>query len=83
MEKSFKLKITVSIESKTDETYSSWREEFTKTNDETLVLTSETATRDSLQKAIKDNMSDVLQKAQNFVEVSKLLAPKEEDLTSF
>jgi hypothetical protein len=80
MKNSFKLKVTVTLETKTDETYSSWRDAFTKVSEETLVLDSETATIESLQKVIKANVSDVLFKTQNFIDAGTLLSKtKEED----
>lgn len=80
-EKSLKLKISVTLETK-DETksYESWKDTFTKVNDETLVLTTETATVESLQKIVKNNMNDVLLKIQNYIEVSELLKKEESNL---
>ena len=80
-EEKLKLKISVTLETK-DETnsYASWRDTFTKVSDETLVLTTETATVESLQKIVKNNMNDVLTKVQNYIEVSELLKKEESNL---
>ena len=80
-EEKLKLKISVTLETK-DETnsYANWRDTFTKVSDETLVLTTETATVESLQKIVKNNMNDVLTKVQNYIEVSELLKKEESNL---
>jgi hypothetical protein len=80
-EEKLKLKISVTLETK-DETnsYASWKDTFTKVSDETLVLTTETATVESLQKIVKNNMNDVLTKVQNYIEVSELLKKEESNL---
>jgi hypothetical protein len=79
MKNSFKLKISITLETKTDEIYSSWKDAFTKVSDETLIIDSENATVEAMQKIIKTQMNDVLIKAQNFVENSNLLQKNEED----
>lgn len=79
-EEKLKLKISVTLESKDDSNYASWKDIFTKVSDETLVLTTETATVDSLQKIVKNNMNDVLTKIQNYIEVSELLKKEESNL---
>jgi hypothetical protein len=79
-EEKLKLKISVTLESKDDAQYSSWKDVFTKVSDETLVLTTETATIESLQKIVKNNMNDVLTKVQNYIEVSELLKKEESNL---
>lgn len=79
MKSNFKLNITISIESKKDEAYSSWRESFSKTSNEVLLVDSETATVEELQKIVKANFSDVLSKTQKFVESGNLLDVKPQD----
>lgn len=79
-EEKLKLKISVTLESKDDGQYSNWKDIFTKISDETLVLTTETATVESLQKIVKNNMNDVLTKVQNYIEVSELLKKEESNL---
>ncbi len=79
MKNLFKLKISVTLETKTDENYSSWRDAFTKVNDETLVIDSETATIEAMQKIVKNQMNEVLIKTQNFIENGNLLQKNEED----
>jgi len=82
MKNHFKFKVSVTLETKTDENYSSWRDVFTKVSDETLVLDSDNITVDGLQKIIKNQMNEVLVKTQNFVETSSLIAKSDDDVLS-
>lgn len=82
MKNQFKFKVSVTLETKTDENYSSWRDVFTKVSDETLVLDSDNITVDGLQKIIKNQMNEVLVKTQNFVETSSLIAKSDDDVLS-
>lgn len=79
MKNLFKLKITVTLESKSDESYSAWKDVFAKTSDEILVLNSETATVESLQKIVKANVSEVLAKTNQFIESSNVVFESKPD----